>query len=231
MPQLRANNCDLLRAVGQRRPDCADPWRVAQRGDFRPSDPGLINALSVPDLRPARPRQEPGCALRSPRESNEILEMNSGRARNRPRHRRCRRNEYNDRRHVRAALSGARQGARAVLLVRARRLSGARGTPQDAPDVICRPALADAGHFEPQRSVPLELEQYLEEHYTTLLPIMPPNKPGLRKKLIEIFSCHQPAHYSQTGEFYTSIPPGTAALKEVTCPILGICGTEYPLSG
>jgi 3-oxoadipate enol-lactonase len=72
------------------------------------------------------------------------------------------------------------------------------------------------------------LEQYLEEHYTTLLPIMPPNKPEVRKKLIEIFSCHQPAHYSQTGEFYTSIPPLTAALKELACPILGICGTEDP---
>ena len=72
------------------------------------------------------------------------------------------------------------------------------------------------------------LERYLEENYSTILPIVPVDKPDVRKKLIEILASHQPAHYLQTGEFYTSIPPLTVKLKDLSCPILGICGSEEP---
>ena len=72
------------------------------------------------------------------------------------------------------------------------------------------------------------LEQYIEDNYRTLLPILPPDKPDVRKRLIQILSSHSPAHYPQTGEFCTSIPPLTPRLKELTCPVLGICGTNDP---
>jgi 3-oxoadipate enol-lactonase len=72
------------------------------------------------------------------------------------------------------------------------------------------------------------LERYLAENYQSILPIFPFDKPATTRRLIEIFSCHQPSHYLQTGEFYTSIPHLTGKLKEVSCPVLGICGDLDP---
>lgn len=72
------------------------------------------------------------------------------------------------------------------------------------------------------------LVRHLEENYQTLLPIFPPDKPEVTQRLIEIFCCHQPAHYWQTGEFYTSIPNLVPVLKQLICPILGICGSDDP---
>ena len=73
-----------------------------------------------------------------------------------------------------------------------------------------------------------ELEKFLEENYTVLLPIFPPDKPAVRQKLVELFASHQPAHYIQSAEFYTSIPNILAEMHRIKCPILGICGTEDP---
>jgi 3-oxoadipate enol-lactonase len=72
------------------------------------------------------------------------------------------------------------------------------------------------------------LERYLQENYETLLPIFPTNKPDVTRKLVEIFACHPPSHYWQTGEFYTSIPHLIPKLREVKCPVLGICGDQDP---
>lgn len=72
------------------------------------------------------------------------------------------------------------------------------------------------------------LEAYLEENYTWLLPIFPPDKPAVRKKLVELFASHQPAHYAQSAEFYTSMPNLCAEMNRVRCPVLGICGTDDP---
>ena len=74
----------------------------------------------------------------------------------------------------------------------------------------------------------MALEKYLLENYQTILPIFPPDKPETTRRLVEIFSCHQASHYLQTGEFYTSIPNLVPRLKEVQCPVLGICGDEDP---
>ena len=79
-----------------------------------------------------------------------------------------------------------------------------------------------------QRQGRMALEQYILENYQTILPIFPPNKPETTRRLAEIFSCHQASHYLQTGEFYTSIPNLVPKLKEVQCPVLGICGDEDP---
>jgi 3-oxoadipate enol-lactonase len=72
------------------------------------------------------------------------------------------------------------------------------------------------------------LEDYIEENYATFLPIFPPDKPEVRRKLVELFACHQPAHYIQSGEFYTSMPNIRAQMYRVQCPVLGICGTDDP---
>lgn len=72
------------------------------------------------------------------------------------------------------------------------------------------------------------LEAYMEDNHTTLFPIFPPDKPDVRRRLIELFACHQPNHYVQSGEFYTSIPNIREQMSRITCPILGICGTDDP---
>jgi pimeloyl-ACP methyl ester carboxylesterase len=72
------------------------------------------------------------------------------------------------------------------------------------------------------------LEAYLEENHTRLLPIFPPDKPEVRRKLVELFASHQPAHYVQSAEFYTSIPNICAQMHQVQCPVLGICGSDDP---
>lgn len=72
------------------------------------------------------------------------------------------------------------------------------------------------------------LESYLHENYKTILPIFPVDNPRVTNKLIEIVSCHQPAHYFQTGEMYTSIPYLVPKLKSVKCPVLGVCGDQDP---
>lgn len=72
------------------------------------------------------------------------------------------------------------------------------------------------------------LERFIEENYETLLPILPPDKPLVRRKLIKIFAGHAVEHYAQAGEYYTSIPFLREELRRVTCPVLGICGTDDP---
>lgn len=72
------------------------------------------------------------------------------------------------------------------------------------------------------------LEAFLEENHRTMLPIFPPDKPSVRRKLVEIFACHQPQHYIQSAEFYTSMPNIRAQMHKVSCPVLGICGTDDP---
>lgn len=72
------------------------------------------------------------------------------------------------------------------------------------------------------------LEDYLEANHKTLLPIFPPDKPGVRRKLVELFACHPPEHYVQAGEFYTSMPNIRSLMHRVRCPVLGVCGTDDP---
>jgi 3-oxoadipate enol-lactonase len=72
------------------------------------------------------------------------------------------------------------------------------------------------------------LEDYLEENHAKLLPIFPLDKPAVRKKLVELFASHQPAHYVQSAEFYTSMPNLCAQMHQIKCPVLGICGTDDP---
>ena len=72
------------------------------------------------------------------------------------------------------------------------------------------------------------LEAFMEQNAATLLPIFSPDKPEVRRKLVELFASHTPEHYIQSAEFYTSIPDLRSQLHRIKCPLLGICGTDDP---
>jgi len=59
------------------------------------------------------------------------------------------------------------------------------------------------------------------------LPILP-TAPEARERMIRMMSSHAPEHYIKAAEFYTSMPNLVPRLKEIACPVLGICGEEDP---
>ena len=59
------------------------------------------------------------------------------------------------------------------------------------------------------------------------LPILPINTQA-RERVIRMMSSHPPDHYVKAAEFYTSMPNLVPRLKEIACPVLGICGEDDP---
>ena len=55
-----------------------------------------------------------------------------------------------------------------------------------------------------------------------------PNDPAVRERVMRMMSSHSPDHYIRAAEFYTSMPNLVPHLKEIRCPILGICGEDDP---
>jgi 3-oxoadipate enol-lactonase len=70
------------------------------------------------------------------------------------------------------------------------------------------------------------IELFLREG-DALLPILPAD-PEVRERVVRMIASHPPEHFIKAAEYYTSMPSLTAQLKEITCPILGICGTDDP---
>jgi 3-oxoadipate enol-lactonase len=74
-------------------------------------------------------------------------------------------------------------------------------------------------------------QQGLIDHMTregdAFLPILPTN-PEMRDRVMRMMSCHLPEHYIKAAEFYTSMPNLVPRLKEIACPVLGICGQDDP---
>ena len=99
--------------------------------------------------------------------------------------------------------------------------------PQSASDVVCGLAPKNARDFAGTRAR-ADSRIISRKLHAKLLPIFPPDKPAVRKKLVELFASHQPAHYVQSAEFYTSMPNLCAQMHHVKCPVLGICGTDDP---
>jgi pimeloyl-ACP methyl ester carboxylesterase len=60
-----------------------------------------------------------------------------------------------------------------------------------------------------------------------LLPILP-TEPVVRERVMRMIASHAPEHFIKAAEFYTSMPNLAARLKEISCPILGICGSDDP---
>jgi pimeloyl-ACP methyl ester carboxylesterase len=60
-----------------------------------------------------------------------------------------------------------------------------------------------------------------------LLPILPTN-PEVRERVMHMIASHPAEHFIKAAEYYTSMPNLVPRLKEITCPILGICGTDDP---
>jgi pimeloyl-ACP methyl ester carboxylesterase len=61
----------------------------------------------------------------------------------------------------------------------------------------------------------------------TLLPILPKD-PEVRERVIRMIASHAPEHFIKAAEFYTSMPNLTSQVARLTCPILGICGSDDP---
>jgi pimeloyl-ACP methyl ester carboxylesterase len=70
------------------------------------------------------------------------------------------------------------------------------------------------------------IELFLREG-DALLPILPTDR-EVRERVVQMITSHAPEHFIKAAEYYTSMPCLTARLKEIACPILGICGTDDP---
>jgi 3-oxoadipate enol-lactonase len=74
-------------------------------------------------------------------------------------------------------------------------------------------------------------QQGLIDHMTkegdAFLPILPRN-PGVRAQVMQMMSSHSSDHYIRAAEFYTSMPNMVPRLREIKCPMLGICGEDDP---
>jgi 3-oxoadipate enol-lactonase len=71
------------------------------------------------------------------------------------------------------------------------------------------------------------LIDHMEKERDAFLPILP-RDPAVRERVIRMMSSHAPEHYVRAAEFYTSMPNLVPRLKEIRCPILGICGEDDP---
>jgi pimeloyl-ACP methyl ester carboxylesterase len=74
-------------------------------------------------------------------------------------------------------------------------------------------------------------QQGLIDHMTkegdAFLPILPLD-PNVRAGIMRMMSSHAPEHYIKAAEFYTSMPNLVPRLKEIACPMLGVCGDDDP---
>ena len=67
------------------------------------------------------------------------------------------------------------------------------------------------------------LKRYMNEEYENIFPIFPKDE-IVRTKLIDIFASHQPGHYVESGEYYTSLPNLVPAACTLSCPVLEFVG-------
>ena len=74
---------------------------------------------------------------------------------------------------------------------------------------------------------PEGLVSLFREKGDALLPILP-TEPQVRERVMQMIASHPPEHFIKAAEFYTSMPNLAPRLKEISCPILGICGTDDP---
>jgi 3-oxoadipate enol-lactonase len=74
---------------------------------------------------------------------------------------------------------------------------------------------------------PNGLVEFFRKGGDALLPILPTH-PEVRERVMRMIASHAPEHYIKAAEFYTSLPNLAPRLKEINCPILGICGTDDP---
>jgi 3-oxoadipate enol-lactonase len=74
---------------------------------------------------------------------------------------------------------------------------------------------------------PQGLVELFRNEGDALLPILPTD-PVVRERVMRMIASHAPEHFIKAAEFYTSMPNLTPRLKEITCPILGICGSDDP---
>jgi 3-oxoadipate enol-lactonase len=71
------------------------------------------------------------------------------------------------------------------------------------------------------------LIDHMQKEGEAFLPILP-KSPEVRERVIRMMSSHSPEHYVKAAEFYTSMPNLVPRLREIACPILGVCGDDDP---
>ena len=71
------------------------------------------------------------------------------------------------------------------------------------------------------------LIDHMEKERDAFLPILPTDN-AVRQRVMRMMASHAAEHYIRGAEFYTSMPNLVPRLKEITCPMLGICGDDDP---
>jgi 3-oxoadipate enol-lactonase len=71
------------------------------------------------------------------------------------------------------------------------------------------------------------LIDHMEKERDAFLPILPKD-PAVRQRVMRMMASHAPEHYIRGAEFYTSMPNLVPRLKEIKCPMLGVCGEDDP---
>jgi pimeloyl-ACP methyl ester carboxylesterase len=74
---------------------------------------------------------------------------------------------------------------------------------------------------------PAGLIEWFRTEGDALLPILP-REHEVRAHVMQMIASHAPEHFIKAAEFYTSMPDLAPRLREIACPILGICGTDDP---
>lgn len=71
------------------------------------------------------------------------------------------------------------------------------------------------------------LIDHMEKERDAFLPILPRDA-IVRQSVARMMSSHSPEHYIHAAELYTSMPNLVPRLKDIQCPILGVCGDDDP---
>jgi pimeloyl-ACP methyl ester carboxylesterase len=71
------------------------------------------------------------------------------------------------------------------------------------------------------------LIDHMQNEGDAFLPILP-RDPAVRAKVVRMMASHPPEHYVKAAEFYTSMPNLAPRLREIACPMLGLCGDDDP---
>lgn len=74
---------------------------------------------------------------------------------------------------------------------------------------------------------PQGLIELFRKEGDALLPILPVIADA-RERVMSMIASHRPEHFIKAAEYYTSMPNFVPRLREITCHILGICGSDDP---
>ena len=122
---------------------------------------------------------------------------------------------------------GRARGLGAGVLVRARRLpADGKAAGEKIHHDLRRAAHADVRN--PARRAASRVSSSTSTARATRSCRYCPRSPWCATRAVRMMTGHAPEHYVKAAEFYTSMPNLAPRLKEVSCPMLGICGDDDP---